>query len=71
MSAPRARCPTCGRAIAWSDAFPDRPFCSERCKMVDLGAWLSETHRIAGEEVPSDADSGEDSRPLQADRQRG
>jgi uncharacterized protein len=49
MSAPRARCPTCRREIEWSDAYPQRPFCSERCKLVDLGAWLSEQRGIAGE----------------------
>ena len=35
--------------IVWSEEFPWRPFCSERCKMVDLGAWLSESHAIPGE----------------------
>jgi endogenous inhibitor of DNA gyrase (YacG/DUF329 family) len=38
------RCPTCGKAVA-ADA-PDRPFCSERCRMVDLGAWLLGHYRI-------------------------
>ena len=42
-------CPTCERMIVWSAEFPWRPFCSERCKMVDLGAWLSESHAIPGE----------------------
>jgi endogenous inhibitor of DNA gyrase (YacG/DUF329 family) len=44
-------CPTCKRSIVWSDEFPFRPFCSERCKMVDLGAWLTEQHAIPGEPV--------------------
>jgi endogenous inhibitor of DNA gyrase (YacG/DUF329 family) len=44
------KCPTCGRRIEWSDQFPFRPFCSERCKLIDLGAWLTEKHTIAGEE---------------------
>lgn len=42
-------CPTCKKSIYWSDAFPDRPFCSERCKLIDLGAWSSEEHVIPGE----------------------
>ena len=42
-------CPTCKRQIAWSSDFPWRPFCSERCKMVDLGAWLANDRAIAGE----------------------
>jgi endogenous inhibitor of DNA gyrase (YacG/DUF329 family) len=43
----RVRCPTCKREIAWSDEFPHRPFCSDRCRLIDLGAWLSEQHAIA------------------------
>jgi endogenous inhibitor of DNA gyrase (YacG/DUF329 family) len=42
-------CPTCERVIEWSEEFPFRPFCSERCRLIDLGAWLAEEHRIAGE----------------------
>jgi len=49
--AQRLRCPTCQRAIQWSDQFPYRPFCSERCRLIDLGAWLSGTHAIAGEAI--------------------
>jgi uncharacterized protein len=41
-------CPTCRRAVAWSEAFPDRPFCSARCRLIDLGAWLAERHTIPG-----------------------
>ena len=44
----RLRCPTCKREIDWSDAHPYRPFCSERCRLIDLGAWLGEKHAIAG-----------------------
>jgi len=44
------RCPTCNRPIEWTDAFPFRPFCSERCRLIDLGAWLTEKHAIPGEE---------------------
>jgi endogenous inhibitor of DNA gyrase (YacG/DUF329 family) len=42
-------CPTCERPIQWSDAFPFRPFCSERCRLIDLGAWLSEKRAIPGD----------------------
>jgi len=41
MPAPRLRCPTCKRELEWTEEFPWRPFCSERCKMVDLGAWFA------------------------------
>lgn len=53
----RLPCPTCQRPIEWSDQFPYRPFCSERCRLIDLGAWLSEKHAIAGDvaEGPDDA----------------
>ena len=46
--AARLRCPTCKRSIEWSAEFPYRPFCSERCRLIDLGAWLSEQHAIPG-----------------------
>jgi len=44
-------CPTCGKAIVWDKNNPYRPFCSERCKLIDLGEWASEKHRIPGEET--------------------
>lgn len=46
-AAPRkVRCPTCGKEVAWGPESPFRPFCSERCKMIDFGAWANETYRI-------------------------
>lgn len=51
MAAPTVRCPTCQRAVEWSERSPFRPFCSERCKMVDLGAWFAEEHKVPGEPV--------------------
>ena len=57
------RCPTCQRPIEWGEAFPFRPFCSERCRLIDLGAWLTERHVIPGEpgqpEEESPAGGGE------------
>lgn len=44
-------CPTCGKKNTWSPQNPFRPFCSERCKLIDLGEWASESRRIAGEPV--------------------
>lgn len=43
------RCPHCRTAVAWTQENPYRPFCSKRCKLIDLGEWFDETHRIAGE----------------------
>jgi endogenous inhibitor of DNA gyrase (YacG/DUF329 family) len=53
-------CPTCQRPVEWSPDSPFRPFCSERCKLIDLGAWASEQHRIPGEEIPVVRDDGND-----------
>jgi endogenous inhibitor of DNA gyrase (YacG/DUF329 family) len=53
-------CPTCGKKVVWSTEQRWRPFCSERCKMIDLGDWLDETHRIAGNEVPNNGQEPED-----------
>lgn len=51
-------CPTCKKLTRYSKENPYRPFCSERCKLIDLGEWASEGHRIAGkpadEELLSD-----------------
>ncbi|MEW6109854.1 MAG: DNA gyrase inhibitor YacG [Nitrospirota bacterium] len=40
-------CPICKNITTWEEN-PHRPFCSEHCKMIDLGAWASEEYRIAG-----------------------
>ena len=39
------RCPLCRRETSWDDN-PWRPFCSERCQMIDLGNWASEGYRV-------------------------
>ncbi len=51
------KCPTCGRPVEWSEASAYRPFCSDRCRLIDLGAWLDEKHRIAGEPGAADQDA--------------
>jgi endogenous inhibitor of DNA gyrase (YacG/DUF329 family) len=51
--APLVKCPTCGRQTEWSENAPFRPFCSERCRLIDLGAWLSEQRSIPGEGSPA------------------
>jgi uncharacterized protein len=48
MSPKGVKCPTCRREIDWSSS-PFRPFCSERCRLIDLGGWLSEQHVIPGD----------------------
>jgi len=44
-------CPSCQKEHHWQTSKPWSPFCSERCKLLDLGAWASEQHRIPGEDV--------------------
>lgn len=40
------KCPNCKKETAYSQSNPHRPFCSERCKAIDLGAWASESYAI-------------------------
>ena len=42
-------CPRCKKPVQWTNN-PFRPFCSERCKMIDLGAWANEDYRVATNE---------------------
>jgi hypothetical protein len=42
------KCPQCHTESAW-EGNPSRPFCSERCRLIDLGAWADEEYRIAGD----------------------
>ena len=59
-------CPTCGREIQWNEQYPWRPFCSERCRLVDLGAWMSEARAIPGDpldETVADPEQAADANP--------
>ena len=48
-------CPVCRKPVDWNaDDAHWRPFCSERCKLVDLGGWLQEENRIPGVELPEE-----------------
>lgn len=51
-------CPTCGRPVAWTPESRWRPFCSERCKLIDLGEWIDETRRIPAEEEQPASEEG-------------
>lgn len=54
------RCPTCRKEATW-DNNPYRPFCSERCRLIDLGAWIEERYRVPTEDSESHAgDDDED-----------
>jgi uncharacterized protein len=50
------KCPTCQRPVEWSEQSAYRPFCSDRCRLIDLGAWLTEQHKIPDEAVAEPQD---------------
>lgn len=49
------KCPQCGRLTLYTPENPFRPFCSERCRLIDLGAWADESYKIPT--APSSSDS--------------
>ena len=49
-------CPTCEAKVAWREENKFRPFCSERCKQIDLGAWAEEKYVIPGAMPVEDQD---------------
>jgi hypothetical protein len=59
VTATVVECPTCKAPVEWGEQSPYRPFCSERCKLIDLGAWASEEHAIAGNELEDELFSGD------------
>lgn len=60
----KVQCPICDNNMPghWSD-YPDFPFCSKRCRTIDLGRWLGEGYRFESkridEELPTDDDTDE------------
>jgi hypothetical protein len=48
----KVRCPYCRKETTWEEN-PFRPFCSERCRLIDLGQWAAEEYRLAGERAGS------------------
>jgi endogenous inhibitor of DNA gyrase (YacG/DUF329 family) len=57
-------CPTCGKKDTWTTENPLRPFCSERCKLIDLGDWADEKFRVPSDpvdinELPEDKEDSE------------
>lgn len=57
----RVTCPICRNSTNWEDN-QHRPFCSERCRMIDLGHWAADDYRIPAEEaseVPAASEPGE------------
>lgn len=59
-------CPHCGKSVEWTKTSAWRPFCSERCRLIDLGAWATERYRVPVVEEkddPEQAPPGELKRP--------
>lgn len=46
MNKPVVRCPVCSQTVIWDTGNRFRPFCSERCKLLDLGQWAKESYAI-------------------------
>jgi len=51
---PTVHCPQCGEPTEFAPTNIYRPFCSERCRLIDLGAWASDRYRVAGDPLDSD-----------------
>lgn len=49
----KVKCPTCGKPTQYGPDNQFRPFCSERCKILDLGAWADEKYRVPSSEQES------------------
>jgi uncharacterized protein len=52
-------CPVCKNITTWEEN-PFRPFCTERCKLIDLGAWASDEYRIPGNPVDETDQAGQE-----------
>jgi endogenous inhibitor of DNA gyrase (YacG/DUF329 family) len=52
-------CPTCSKKVEWIEANKFRPFCSLRCKQIDLGAWADEKYVIPVVNPPEEMDGDE------------
>ncbi len=54
---PTVSCPNCGESVIWNEDAAYRPFCSRRCRLIDLGDWLDERNTIPGEPAWLDPDA--------------
>lgn len=58
----RITCPICKTVTTWEEN-PHRPFCSERCRLHDLGNWVEERYRVEGEEAVPEGPSEDEAEP--------
>lgn len=49
------KCPACKKQVLMTEEFPQRPFCSDRCKTIDFGGWAMEHNTIEGDETEDDS----------------
>ena len=54
------KCPTCKCAVVWCPESRFKPFCSDRCRLIDLGEWIMEEKRIPGETLDLDINEEDD-----------
>jgi uncharacterized protein len=54
------KCPQCNAPVPWTAESTWRSFCSQRCKLMDLGAWASEHYRVETPDTPDAAGSAAD-----------
>ncbi|MBW8329902.1 MAG: DNA gyrase inhibitor YacG [Thiobacillus sp.] len=54
---PVVSCPICGEAVSWTAENRWKPFCSERCKLIDLGQWATERYRVPVVPGPEDSET--------------
>jgi hypothetical protein len=66
----KLRCPICHKEAVWEQS-PYRPFCSERCKLIDLGEWATEGYRLKGDPLPSEAEQSASGGEERADESSG
>lgn len=64
----KIRCPQCQQETVYSEENPFRPFCSERCKILDLGAWADESYRVPEPISNSENSSSNDSSETDSDK---
>ncbi len=55
----KVRCPRCGTRVDWAGN-PHRPFCSEKCRLIDLGRWAQEDYRIPGGQTNTEEPESEE-----------
>ena len=53
------KCPVCKTEVSW-EGNPHRPFCSERCRLIDLGAWTEGRYQIQGEKINPESKEEDD-----------